>query len=390
MIQPPLFSTHCSSSLAIADPDHDEKAMLRDLRDWGWIITRCEYDDDEYVEALQNMRWTLGKRRLSGLVNRGGAQTLKQIWTREGKKKVYVDEERFGCSIEEDGRYRQDDTGMKHDEERVYSDDGGKDTFPQNNLPATDIEMARQQKFLGRIRRGEEMIQAYIYKEEKRLQARSQNLQPQTHHQPSISDPHSPAKYYKHSITSTVDTTRRNTSALKPSPYPPQYTYDPPPLPLSPGPPRRPASIPKIRNYILRYHKQRQQQRQQQQRKALQTPSIPQAPIQATPSSTTSPPYERDLQYPLLFPNQHHTVEGYMRFYRPVPRASQTYALRLERAGLGEDPYGWLEWDRRVQMQKGREKERLRVVREKERLRKRGRQREKKENGRVWGCRGCL
>ncbi|KAF2129431.1 hypothetical protein P153DRAFT_357009 [Dothidotthia symphoricarpi CBS 119687] len=385
VIRPPSFSADCSDLIPITNPDDDEKSMLRDLWGWGWDVTQCELDDDEYVDALRELRWSLEKHRQGDLVGEEGGRTLKQIWAREGKKSVRVtgegdihgveEADREGCSGAGAGagaeldreEYVYDD---EWENESLYDVSQEKQAPIQNHPPTIDPEIARQQDFFSRLRHGEQLVRSHIQKTQRLSQDPGRDLyhQNEIEHPIRISNPL--AKYYKYPRPSIIKT---NISPSKPSPYIPRYVYKS----RAPRPkPKHPSSQPTMCCYTFRLHRPRPRTASQkagrrvstaQPRPATQIPAHYFSPPQSSAPYTRqqipllpTAPYELDIQYTLLFPNEHRTVQEYLRSYRPMVRAEHATAPPLERAGLGEDPYGWLAWDG----QRERERERERVVEE--------------------------
>ncbi|KAF2829315.1 hypothetical protein CC86DRAFT_437077 [Ophiobolus disseminans] len=92
LIRPPLNSAAAeehSLILTLIEPDKNDCSMLRDLRDWGWRISRHDFHDEEFIEALTQSERNAKQRRrhtrtvgneLYGYVEK---PTLEDIWMEE-------------------------------------------------------------------------------------------------------------------------------------------------------------------------------------------------------------------------------------------------------------------------------------------------------------------
>tara|TARA_R110002003_G_scaffold595_6_gene20749 strand:+ start:1844 stop:2392 length:549 start_codon:yes stop_codon:yes gene_type:complete len=128
----------------------------------------------------------------------------------------------------------------------------------------------------------------------------------------------------------------------------------------------------------------------------LSPPSLQNKPLPNLPSHQPPPPsdtFDTDLDYPLIFPGDISSTRTYIRQTRPgikspihpsILAQSSRAAPSLHRPGLGPDPYGWDEWDRRTQRD-GEFKASLKfcVARKRRGMSSRARLREKEEASRV-------
>lgn len=105
LIRPPLHSPEADDSslvLTLIDPDHNDRSMLQDLKRWDWRITRHNFEDEEFIEALKEIEQDLKRRRRhshtvgNDLVGYTARPTLEDLWHDEAEKKLmeeaYVEE----------------------------------------------------------------------------------------------------------------------------------------------------------------------------------------------------------------------------------------------------------------------------------------------------------
>lgn len=97
LVRPPLHHTNAndhSLTVIVIDPDHNDRSMLQDLIRWDWRVTRQDFDDDEFIEALKDVEQDLKKRRRhthtvgDDLVGYPPRPTLEDIWHEEAGEKL--------------------------------------------------------------------------------------------------------------------------------------------------------------------------------------------------------------------------------------------------------------------------------------------------------------
>jgi len=96
LIRPPPDSAAANNpslTYTLLEPDQNERSMLRDLRDWGWRISRHDFSDEEFIAALTQVEKDKRKRRrhthalgddLFGYVER---PELEDVWHEEAQRK---------------------------------------------------------------------------------------------------------------------------------------------------------------------------------------------------------------------------------------------------------------------------------------------------------------
>lgn len=119
VIRPPLHSAVAddpSLTLTLVDPDHNDRAMLRDLQRWDWRVTRLNFDDEEFIEALVEVERDMKKRRRQthamdeDLVGYTPRPTLEDIWHDEAETKL-MEEAYAEEQVERRLRIEEEDEG---------------------------------------------------------------------------------------------------------------------------------------------------------------------------------------------------------------------------------------------------------------------------------------
>jgi hypothetical protein len=95
LIRPPPDSVEAEnpgSTHTLLVPDESEWSMLRDLCQWGWRITRHDFGDDIFIDALKQTKKDTKRRRrhthaIAGeLLGYTEGPTLEDLWCEEGEK----------------------------------------------------------------------------------------------------------------------------------------------------------------------------------------------------------------------------------------------------------------------------------------------------------------
>ncbi|KAF1846837.1 uncharacterized protein K460DRAFT_356461 [Cucurbitaria berberidis CBS 394.84] len=75
----------------LSNPDDHEKTMIRDLGTWGWVVTRHNNDDIEYLDTLREIDRAVKQRRrrtqmiFGDMVGEGPRLPLEEVWEREAR-----------------------------------------------------------------------------------------------------------------------------------------------------------------------------------------------------------------------------------------------------------------------------------------------------------------
>jgi hypothetical protein len=95
LIRPPQTSAEAEDPgcrYTLIEPDDSEWSMLRDMHKWGWIITRHDFGDDLFIDALKQIEEDIKRRRrhthaIAGeLIGYKARPTLEDLWYEEGEK----------------------------------------------------------------------------------------------------------------------------------------------------------------------------------------------------------------------------------------------------------------------------------------------------------------
>jgi hypothetical protein len=95
VIRPPLncpAADDTSVIYTIIEPEPYERLILRDLQAWDWRVTRHDFGDEEFADALKKIEKDFKKRRRQTHAIRGelygyhARPTLEQVWESEAER----------------------------------------------------------------------------------------------------------------------------------------------------------------------------------------------------------------------------------------------------------------------------------------------------------------
>jgi hypothetical protein len=95
VIHPPLNSPAADDTsviYTIIEPEPYERLIFRDLQAWGWRVTRHDFGDEEFADALKKIEKDVKKRRRQTHAIRGelygyhARPILEQVWESEAER----------------------------------------------------------------------------------------------------------------------------------------------------------------------------------------------------------------------------------------------------------------------------------------------------------------
>lgn len=120
LIRPPLESTAATQDLVFTlfESDHNDRSMLRQLRDWGWRISRHEYHDEEFIEALTEEEKEVKERRRHSHAagdegNYAEKPSLVDIWMEEAERALIEEEYEQEKQTRADARAAKEAAGVE-------------------------------------------------------------------------------------------------------------------------------------------------------------------------------------------------------------------------------------------------------------------------------------
>jgi hypothetical protein len=125
LVRPPPESAAAddpSLTYTVIEPDPGDRAILRDLKTWGWRVTRLDLSDEEFIDALKTVEKDAKRRRRQTHAVAGevlgyyGRPSLDELWVTEAEKMlegsayvIEIDGPKFANAAEndEDVRYQE-------------------------------------------------------------------------------------------------------------------------------------------------------------------------------------------------------------------------------------------------------------------------------------------
>jgi hypothetical protein len=95
LVRPPLdlaVAENLGCTYTLIEPDDSEWSMLQDMHQWGWHITRHNFGDEVFIDALKQIERDVKRRRrhthaIGGeLIGYQTRPTLEDLWYEEGEK----------------------------------------------------------------------------------------------------------------------------------------------------------------------------------------------------------------------------------------------------------------------------------------------------------------